>query len=523
MQLASKDGITAGKTPQTVSRWLTAGIAAASVGAIAVAPGVAPLPDPQLDVRASQVRLTAGWEPFAQWKAAFNTSSANASTLVNNFFLAPGVALQQAIVNQADYANQVLNDPSSINVVLEQFLGNVAKVASAMALLTASDETIDAVVPHTLDNLHGVLRTAIPDFIGPDNRAAVVQILNFLSSPASGLFIGAVGPFISPWVALTNSVIAVADAISAGDTEGALTALLDTPANIVNAFFNGATLDLSVLAPALNQSGVLGDTTINAISFAFGGLLSVGSVSQGTYKANANADPITVPGGSILNSLGLNITTDILGPPLTLDIPGQPVGPLGALLSIDQTIGVLLGSGWDGKNAFAVPPLSKLKFPIFNDIEDVEDEPSAEEAGALQSLAADEGAVDEGATSELAANDVPSTDNARLVTLTVDSSAASDEDAGDSDSDEDVISETPLDDTDATGVDDDELDDVDLGVDDGDEDGGLTDDDADDTDLDVETGTGPGSGTGPDSGTGSDSESGNGSDSDTGSGSGADA
>jgi hypothetical protein len=136
---------------------------------------------------------------------------------------------------------------------------------------------------------------------------------------------------------------------------------LNVPANVVGSFFNGADLNLDALVPLIAKSGLLpAGTTISALDVAFGGLLTVGSVSQGTYTQNGTIDPITTPGGSILNSLGLTVTTDALGVPLTIPIPSHAVGPLGALESISQTVGVLLGDHWDGKGAVQTPPLSTL-------------------------------------------------------------------------------------------------------------------------------------------------------------------
>jgi hypothetical protein len=114
--------------------------------------------------------------------------------------------------------------------------------------------------------------------------------------------------------------------------------------------------------PLIAQAGILpAGTTINALDVGFGGLLSVGSVSQGTYTQNGTLKPaITTPGGSILNSLGLNITTVLGTTPITLNIPSKPVGTLGALESISQTVGVLLGDHWDGKKAVQTAPLSTL-------------------------------------------------------------------------------------------------------------------------------------------------------------------
>jgi hypothetical protein len=364
MQLAARPPITAGAKEIATQRWMTAGVAVAGVaGLIAVAPGVTPVvPHLQHELQASAVRLTAGWDPLAAWQSAFNTASANATTLANNFLLAPGVGLQQAIVNEVGFLKEVLNDPSSIGTVLTQIATNAQTVATGLTGVGASAATTKAAQAHSVDALHGallsILPTQLPAGIDP---ATVTQILNVLASPLSGLVMGAVGPVISPGVALLNSVLAVGAALQASNPSAALQALVDAPANAVNAFFNGADLNLDALVPLIAQSGLLkAGTTINALDVAFGGLLSVGSVSQGTYTQNGTITPITTPGGSILNSIGLNVSTLLGTTPITLGIPSQAVGPLGALESISQTVGVLLGDHWDGKKAVQVAPLSTL-------------------------------------------------------------------------------------------------------------------------------------------------------------------
>ncbi len=391
---------------------ITAGFAVA--GLIAVAPGVTPvLPHLQHELQASAVRLTAGWDPLTAWQNAFNTASTNASTLADNFLLAPGVGLQQAIVNQVGYLNQVRNDPSSLNTVLTQIATNAQTVASGLTGLNASAATTKAAQAHSLDALHGALVSLLPTFLPPDvDAATVTQVLQVLSSPLSGLLIGAVGPVISPGVALLNTVLAVGAALHASDPSAALSHLLDAPANVVNAFFNGADLNLDALVPLINNAGILpAGTTINALDYAFGGLLSVGSVSNPNYTQGGTLNPgIKTPGGSILNGLGLTVTTDALGAPLTLKIPSNAVGPLGALESISQTVGVLLGSKWDGKKAVQVPPLSTLDFPTLSD---TAPDPAAVNAAAITPATAPAGAAS-----------LPST-AAKSVTLSIGSTAAS--------------------------------------------------------------------------------------------------
>ncbi len=255
MQLAARPRTTGCAKQVATQHWITAGVAVA--GLIAVAPGVTPvLPRLQHDVQASAVRLTAGWDPLTAWQNAFNTTSANASTLADNFFLAPGVGLQQAIVNQAGFLNEVLNDPSSIGTVLQQIATNAQTVASGLTGLNASAATNKAAQAHSVDALHGAFLSLLPGFLPPDvDAATVTQLLNVLASPASGLLMGAVGPVISPGVALLNSVLAVGAALQASDPSAALSDLLDVPANAVNAFFNGADLNLDALVPLIAQVG----------------------------------------------------------------------------------------------------------------------------------------------------------------------------------------------------------------------------------------------------------------------------
>src|SRR4029077_20227819 len=121
VQLAARPRTTAGAKQVATQHWITAGVAVAGAGLIAVAPGVNPvLPHLQHELQASAVRLTAGWDPLTAWQNAFNTASTNASTLADNLLLAPGVGLQQAIVNEVGFLNEVLNAPSSLNTVLQQ-------------------------------------------------------------------------------------------------------------------------------------------------------------------------------------------------------------------------------------------------------------------------------------------------------------------------------------------------------------------------------------------------------------------
>lgn len=376
MHLAAQPRITPGDKQEVARNWLTAaGAVVAATGMIAAAPGLAPVPATVAhDIQSASVRLTAGWDPFAPWQAAFDTAKAGATVLGDNFLLAPGVGLQQAIANQIGYAKQLFEDPSSFEAVSQQFAANVMKVATGLTLIGADEATRDAVLKHTLGGLHGLSLDMFPSFLeeGVDVET-FSAVMNFLASPLSGVLIGSVGPVISPAVALLNSAAAISEALQAGDTTTALSSLLGVPAGMVDAFLNGANLNLDALAPMINDSGLVKDTvSIEGINVAFGGLLTPGSVDRNTYEyTDEEGNKVTVPsvGGSIFNSLGLDIK--FAGIPISVE--GEAVGPIGALQGLSQTVGVLLGSGWDdwdgkGNAPAPKPPLFGLKPLAVGDI-----------------------------------------------------------------------------------------------------------------------------------------------------------
>ncbi|MFV8165893.1 outer membrane porin GjpA [Mycobacterium sp. 134] len=368
MHLVAQPHTAVGAKQEVNRHWLTAGAVLASAAVIAAAPGIAPVPaGVQHDIQAGAVRLTAGWDPFAPLQTAFDTAKASGTILADNFLLAPGVGLQQAIANQLGYAKQLFDDPSSFEAVSQQFAANVMKVAAGLTLIGADDATKDAVLKHTLGGLHGMALDMFPSFLAEgvdvDTFSAVMGIL---ASPLSGVLIGSIGPVVSPAVALLNSAVAISNALQAGDSTTALSSLLGVPAGMVDAFLNGANLNLDALAPMINSAGLIKDgVTIDGLNIAFGGLLTTGSTDRSTYEyTDEDGNKVTIPsvGGSIFNSLGLDVKLGAIG----ISVKGEAVGPIGALQGLSQTVGVLLGSGWDdwdgkGNAPAPKPPLFGLK------------------------------------------------------------------------------------------------------------------------------------------------------------------
>lgn len=340
--------------------YATAGVIIAGTGLIVATPVVAPAP---AITTATEVALTAGLSD--PWQDVLNEASSNASTLLNNYMLAPGVAWQQLFANSMDYIQQFLDDPSAttlaeINTAIQ---GHLAAVRGGWAVqdMLATDKGL--VTQHTLDGAglsgHAFLYNQLPSFLPPDvDSDAVIPIVDFLTSPLSAIIIGSLGPGISPWIALMNS-------IEDGDS------FREIIANMWGGFLNGATLNLDSLLPSINDAGFLPiGMSLDHLEFAFGGLLTPGSVSVGPYQVlgTGGAVEAEVPavGGSIFNAIGLQM----VGVPLLNQIAmdGQGIGPIAAWQAWGQIVGSLLGSGWSGKGAVVVtPPMVGVELPVLPD------------------------------------------------------------------------------------------------------------------------------------------------------------
>lgn len=326
--------------------WIAAGLAFAGVGVITVTQAAPHLPD----IHVPAVRLTADFDPISPWVDAFDTASANATTLADYFFEAPGAALQQLVVNQVGYLDDLFNDPTSIENVLSTISTNLQDVSQATTLINASADIMSAVIPHTLDANHHLMLELLGSGLIPVSDQ-IIQVLDAASSPLTGVLLGLAGPVLSPVVAFVDSIQDIVTDLSAStpDYSAALQELINIPADMTNAFFNGADLNLDALAPLLNEADILpaGDS-FTSLDLELGGLLSSGSVQDGV-------------GGSMLNSLGVVLSVLLGGQQGVIEIPaGEGVGPIGALTDLSQIVAETLG--WDGTGN----PLTEVTFPVLD-------------------------------------------------------------------------------------------------------------------------------------------------------------
>ncbi|ORA77028.1 outer membrane porin GjpA [Mycobacterium malmoense] len=336
----------------TTRPWITASVALAGASVIALTP-TAPCPP---EVHISAVALTDSFDFITPWIDTFNNASSDTTELFDHFFQAPLPALQQVLVNQADYLDSFVQNPANIGDVLTQIGDNLQNTAQTMVLAGAPKDIVTATLPHTMEAYHlevyNLLPFVLQDFLhitNPTELQAITAVVNLMSSPPSGVLIGAAGPFVSPVVELSNDIQNILGALSSTTPNfgAALSELINIPASLTNAFFNGATLNLSAILPLLSQSGVLpSGIDFTYLGIAFGGLLTPG-ITNGDYPNNLGI------GGSLFNSLAFS-----LDKPLAVTLGGVPTGPLGALENLSQILADTLGWNTTGN------PLTQLSFPL---------------------------------------------------------------------------------------------------------------------------------------------------------------
>ena len=290
----------------------------------------------------------------APWQQVLTTTTGNAETV----FAASRQALNTLSGGISVEFSQLLTSPATA-------FGNLQNALQSVALAGAPSALQSAVVNHTLGGVTTIAGdgpdygTVVPDvhlhiyqgLVGVGDFAPptglegqfVSALTNFAASPLSGVLIGFAGPIVSPGVQLLNNAGTIATDLTGGNPAAALTELINTPADLTNAFFNGATLNLDPLAPIFSpfvSAGDAGGEQLNGLSIAFGGLFSPGQVVNGV-----NGPMYYGTGGSLFNSLGMDLS---LIPPddgagdIVL-VPGIPVGPIGATAGLIDILGQALG------------------------------------------------------------------------------------------------------------------------------------------------------------------------------------
>jgi len=285
--------------------------------------------------------VTPPLDPITLSEQDYSTTVANATSVLSagqdavNALLSGDTAAVSGNLETALEAVTLSGAPAVVSsAVVDQTLGGVSEATAGGLLNGGVAIPIEGVHEQVYDGLLGQ-GFGVP---GGTEGDLIAALDNFAASPLSGVLIGLAGPFISPEVALLDSADNVVTDLTAGDPTAALTELEDAPINAVNAFFNGATLNLDALAPLFESfvsTGDGGGESITGLSFAFGGLFSPGSVVDGVGDVENGV------GGSLLNSLGLDLAFQLPDDDAgaTVDVPAIAVGPIAAIDGLLNTLG----------------------------------------------------------------------------------------------------------------------------------------------------------------------------------------
>lgn len=296
---------------------ILAGAALVGAGLIAPTPVTPALPH----VAPPAVQLTADSDFFTLWADVLDRAFTNVTNLGTELVTPPLPILQQVVVNQANFLQDFLNNPSDIWNIFGQMWGNLVAGVSAPFVQPDLDN---------LDTLQSVAYLALSGLMGtilPDNPELGQWVLDFSTTSLGGWIIGEVGTFVSPWLELYNSLGDMFDSIRADDWAGAWNDLINIPAHMTDGWLNGyGPIDLTELAQDLDVPGLV----IRSLSFDLPGLLN----SAGTLFGSVSADVCA----------GIIAVGRCVGIPISMD--GSPSGPLGSLISLSHTIAEALG--WDG-------------------------------------------------------------------------------------------------------------------------------------------------------------------------------
>ncbi|TGB44566.1 hypothetical protein [Mycolicibacterium peregrinum] len=236
---------------------LTAGIALAGAGAIALSP-ISPVAAPPTDVAFSEhfssvpVELTAltdmfQGDPITVWSEVLGTALAGATQIGNDMSANPLPILNQIIVNQAGYGQLLATSLQAAADSYTQFFtsdddyrfkyfarqaldylsaGNVTDAAAIMKeivfrLFAFANPLINIMqIPISMSQNAVRAFTAVPDLLMP-------------------LGLGVLNPVEGVILASGDSAQSILDAVNAGDPASAFTAFVNTPAVITGAILNG--------------------------------------------------------------------------------------------------------------------------------------------------------------------------------------------------------------------------------------------------------------------------------------------
>ena len=335
----------------TARSYLTSGMAVLGAGAIALSP-IQPLPNhtsPAQERAVSNlaVNLAASIDPITPWVETFQTAVANIQALAAFYAEKPFPLLQTVGANIGTYFDELANGnagqiPGQIQNNIQTFFlapwdpGRVSAGPPPITALPAGYPLGDFISRVPLTNRVPIvfpngasqqqLYTALPGALPAEDFATLFPLLKFIATPYSGQLAGLIGPVLSPLVQVTRSFTEVGTLFQAGDVIGAINELINIPANVTNAFLNGAGyLDLTNVVNSIQPL----PSTVRSIGLNLGGLISSPVPFTGTL-----AEPTAFSGGTLMDSLAASASLGV-----TVTSPALPSSWYGSVIGLGQLLG----------------------------------------------------------------------------------------------------------------------------------------------------------------------------------------
>ncbi|ORA77033.1 hypothetical protein BST29_24145 [Mycobacterium malmoense] len=198
------------------------------------------------DLASAATAATTG--PITSWIDVFTNAVSNFSQIGQDYFADPLPVLSQFLINQFGYAGDLATGIQGVaNALSNQFT-----TALPEAFHTAFGDITSGDLPAAAQTINEALTTVvlvaglpllesgalnIPSKMAQNFANVVTSLTSF--GTLLPLLEGVLGPPLGTIAAFADSGQSLIDAVGAGDTQGAITALLDTPANVAGAFING--------------------------------------------------------------------------------------------------------------------------------------------------------------------------------------------------------------------------------------------------------------------------------------------
>jgi hypothetical protein len=418
---------------------MASGVAVAGAAAIALSPVAPPMPDlPDIKVPAissAAVGLSALGNPITVWADVIAAAVENSASLGGAILDDPAPILRQIFANQLGYAETLVGagrdvidavvsyytpgNPIGLSGELEKAFDQLEAGDIATAFATLAEALVLAPILNAGIPLLFSGALDIPSTIAQNFADAVAALTNPMN--ALGLITGAVGPIMGAINAFGGTAEEVAIAVGEGELIDAATALINLPAVLTGAVFNGYENGAGTFFPGLLSY----DPTQFAIN---GGLLQAVLVTipraiaaaLGATQATATAKVATDEVSSTSTDAASLVTVDITEASAKTATPADEAA--GADEGTEPGGGASTDPAPVSDDATAGEEPAEPADDATEEETPLEDEPAEEAPADEDSLDGDEG--EDGADDETAG-----------------------EQAGDTDGDDDTKSDTKSDDT----------------------------------------------------------------------------